>query len=117
MGYSFCVISLLSFAKSQILFPVKNMEEEFLIKSNSCTNESFNTTSDSDASLQALFSCLLGLMGITGFWLNLIVLIGVIGNAKLGTSINKLLAWICFTAMLEAVFGILAKALIIGKIL
>ncbi len=91
------------------------MEGEFSFEPVSCKNDSSNSTSDSDTSFQVLFSCLLGLMGVIGFWLNLIVLIGVIGNAKLGTSINKLLAWICFTAMLEAIFGILAKALIIGK--
>jgi len=86
-------------------------------KDSSCTNEMSNTTSHlSDTSFQTIFACTLGLMGISGFFLNLIVLVGVVGNAKLGTSINKLLAWICSTAMLEAVFGILTKALIIGKI-
>jgi hypothetical protein len=35
----------------------------------------------------------LGLMGISGIILNSVVLVGVAGNARLGTTINKLLIW------------------------
>jgi hypothetical protein len=35
----------------------------------------------------------LGLMGVSGIILNSVVLVGVAGNARLGTTINKLLIW------------------------
>ena len=34
-------------------------------------------------------------MGISGIFLNSVVLVGVAGNARLGTTINKLLIWSC----------------------
>ena len=65
-----------------------------------------------DGRLLALCLCAIGLLGA---FLNGLVLIGVGGNAKLGTTVNKLLIWICTIAILESLLGILVKALILGK--
>ena len=62
-----------------------------------------------------LYAGLLGLMGLSGIFLNSVVLVGVCGNAKLGTTINKLLIWICGVAIMEASAGIAVKALILSK--
>ena len=62
-----------------------------------------------------LYAGLLGLMGLSGIFLNSVVLVGVCGNARLGTTINKLLIWICGVAIMEASAGILVKALILSK--
>ena len=61
-----------------------------------------------------LYASLLGLMGLLGIILNSVVLIGVCGNARLGTTINKLLIWICGVAIMESSVGIVIKALILG---
>ena len=53
-------------------------------------------------------------MLILGTGLNSLVLIGVGGNAKLGTTVNKLLIWICSMALLESIIGIGVKILILG---
>jgi hypothetical protein len=62
-----------------------------------------------------LYAGLLGLMGLTGLVLNSVVLVGVVGNARLGTTVNKLLVWICGVAIMEASAGIIIKALILSK--
>ena len=46
-----------------------------------------------------------------------LVLVGVKGNAKLGTTVNVMLGWICTIGILEGTFGLLAKCLIFGKLL
>jgi len=53
-------------------------------------------------------------LGILGAFLNGLVLVGVRGNVRLGTTVNKLLIWICTMAGCEATFGILMKSLILG---
>ncbi len=55
------------------------------------------------------------LLGVTGAMLNCAVVTGVLGNAKLGTTINRLLVWICGSAMLESCLGMAAKVLILGN--
>ena len=55
-------------------------------------------------------------MGLTGIVLNSVVLVGVCGNARLGTTINKLLIWICGVAIMEASAGVIIKALILGEL-
>ena len=64
-----------------------------------------------------IYAGLLGLMGLTGVVLNSVVLIGVVGNARLGTTVNKLLVWICAVAIMEASVGIIIKALILSKLI
>lgn len=64
----------------------------------------------------SLYASLLGLMGLTGIVLNSVVLVGVCGNARLGTTINKLLIWICGVAIMEASAGVIIKALILGEL-
>ena len=46
-----------------------------------------------------------------------LVLVGVKGNARLGTTVNVMLGWICTVGILEGTFGLLAKCLILGKLL
>ena len=46
-----------------------------------------------------------------------LVLVGVKGNARLGTTVNVLLGWICTIGIIEGTFGLLAKCLIFGKLL
>jgi hypothetical protein len=79
-----------------------------------------NYTSDDDEVVSRpygnLYAGLLGLMGLLGVLLNSLVLVGVCGNARLGTTINKLLIWICGVAILESSAGILIKALILGEL-
>ena len=78
-----------------------------------------NITDDGDEvnarTHSTLYASLLGLMGLLGVILNSIVLIGVCGNARLGTTINKLLIWICGVAIMESSLGIIIKGLILGK--
>ena len=62
-----------------------------------------------------LLALCLVFVGLTGAFLNSLVLIGVGGNARLGTTVNKLLSWICIMALLESTIGITVKALILGK--
>jgi hypothetical protein len=62
-----------------------------------------------------LLAFILSLVGLIGALLNSLVLVGVGGNARLGTTVNKLLIWICTIAILESTLGILMKALILGK--
>ena len=64
-----------------------------------------------DGRLLAFCLCFVGL---TGAFLNCLVLIGVGGNARLGTTVNKLLSWICIMALLESTLGITVKSLILG---
>ena len=45
-----------------------------------------------------------------------LVLVGVKGNATLGTTVNVLLGWICTIAIVEGTIGLLAKCLIFGKL-
>ena len=56
----------------------------------------------------------LAFVGGIGTSLNGLVLIGVGGNVKLGTTINKLLIWICSMALLESTIGIGIRTLILG---
>ena len=67
-----------------------------------------------DGRLLALCLCL---VGIFGAFLNCLVLIGVGGNARLGTTVNRLLTWICVFALLESTIGIVMKSLILGLFL
>lgn len=53
-------------------------------------------------------------LGLLGTFLNSLVLVGVGGNVRLGTTVNKLLIWICTMACGEATLGILMKSLILG---
>ena len=62
-----------------------------------------------------VFALALAFVGLIGTGLNSLVLIGVGGNAKLGTTVNKLLIWICSMAILESIIGIGVKTLILGK--
>ena len=54
------------------------------------------------------------LVGTIGAFLNCLVLIGVGGNARLGTTVNRLLTWICVIALMESTVGITVKSLILG---
>lgn len=65
--------------------------------------------------LQVVSALSLALVGVLGTVLNILVILGVLGNARLGTTVNKLLIWICTFALLEATLGITMKALILGK--
>ncbi len=62
-----------------------------------------------------LLALALSLVGLAGALLNSLVLLGVSANAKLGTTVNKLLAWICIMALLESTLGVTLKSLILGK--
>ena len=62
-----------------------------------------------------VFALALAFVGLIGTGLNSLVLIGVGGNVKLGTTVNKLLIWICSMAILESIIGIGVKTLILGK--
>ena len=66
-------------------------------------------------SLPIVFSTTLAALGAFGAVLNALVVIGVRGNAKLGTTVNKLLIYITCFAFLEAVYGILVRSLALGK--
>ena len=64
---------------------------------------------------QIVFSChFFPLVGTIGAFLNCLVLIGVGGNARLGTTVNRLLTWICVIALMESTVGITVKSLILG---
>ena len=56
----------------------------------------------------------LAFVGGIGTSFNGLVLIGVGGNVKLGTTINKFLIWICSMALLESTIGIGIRTLILG---
>ena len=62
-----------------------------------------------------LYACVLSGVGVLGVVLNVLVVVGVHGNARLGTTVNKLLIWISCFSLLEASIGILMKALVLGK--
>ena len=65
--------------------------------------------------IKQVFSCyFFPLVGTIGAFLNCLVLIGVGGNARLGTTVNRLLTWICVIALMESTVGITVKSLILG---
>ena len=71
-------------------------------------------TSEDDF-LNSFFVLAMAVIGICGTVLNVVVILGVLDNARLGTTVNKLLIWICSFALLEATLGITIKSLILGK--
>ncbi len=68
-----------------------------------------------DARLPPVFAALQGGVGVIGAVLNALVVIGVRGDAKLGTTVNKLLIWITCFAFLEAVYGTFIRSLVLGN--
>ena len=105
------LISLLVSFDTSILLPRKKKEKKMSCGSRLSYLDEIAWTWQ-DGRLLALCLCAIGLLGA---FLNGLVLIGVGGNAKLGTTVNKLLIWICTIAILESFVGILVKALILGK--
>ena len=65
--------------------------------------------------LGVVYAVILSILGLIGASLNIVVIFGVSGNARLGTTVNKLLVWICGFALLEGTVGVLMKVLILGK--
>lgn len=78
---------------------------------------SSHSSSSSSSSLGIILACVLALVGLVGACLNILVILGVYGNARLGTTVNKLLIWICCFSLLEAIVGILMKVLILGELM
>ena len=76
--------------------------------------ESHNEMLDSPT-LGIVYAVILSVLGLVGAALNIVVIYGVSGNARLGTTVNKLLIWICGFALLEGTVGVLMKVLILGK--
>ncbi|XP_059081983.1 uncharacterized protein LOC131879641 isoform X2 [Tigriopus californicus] len=76
-----------------------------------------HSSSSSDSSLGIILACVLSLVGLVGACLNILVILGVYGNARLGTTVNKLLIWICCLSLLEATVGILMKTLILANVI
>ena len=54
-------------------------------------------------------------VSLVGVFFNWLVLLGVRGNSRLGTTVNILLVWISTSAIMQSTVGALAKILIFGK--
>ena len=76
----------------------------------SCTNEqgSFDHTS--------VYILSFVVVSVVGVFFNWLVLLGVRGNSRLGTTVNILLVWISTSAIMQSTVGALAKILIFGKL-
>ena len=73
------------------------------------------TTGLDSRTLGIVYAVILSALGLAGAILNIVVIFGVTGNARLGTTVNKLLIWICGFALMEGTLGILMKVLILGE--
>ncbi len=86
----------------------------------SCANASLEETAadvtDTSWLMVWAFSGLLCGLGVIGAVLNALVIYGVYGNVRLGTTVNILLIWICTFALLEATVGTTVKIFIFGSI-
>ena len=55
------------------------------------------------------------MVSLVGVLFNWLVLVGVRGNSRLGTTVNILLVWISTSAIMQSTVGATAKILIFGK--
>ena len=87
-----------------------NVMVQYTNVTSSCTNEqgSFDHTS--------VYILSFVVVSVVGVFFNWLVLLGVRGNSRLGTTVNILLVWISTSAIMQSTVGALAKILIFGKL-